>query len=141
MTTDELNDVCDVALYLKVDGIIVSNTTVHEREKLLTRAYADEIGGLSGKPLLSRSNQALSDVYKRTQGKIPLIGVGGVFNAQDALEKIQLGASLVQVYTGLIYEGPCLPADIKQGLVELLRQEGYSNVTEAIGAAHKKKIS
>jgi len=141
MTTDELNDVCDVALYLKVDGIIVSNTTVNEREKLLTRAYADEIGGLSGKPLLSRSNQALSDVYKRTQGKIPLIGVGGVFNAQDALEKIKLGASLVQVYTGLIYEGPGLPADIKQGLVELLRQEGYSNVTEAIGAAHKKKMS
>lgn len=141
MTIDELNDVCDVALRLKVDGIIISNTTIDERDKLLTRAYADETGGLSGKPLLSRSNQTLSDVYKRTQGKIPLIGVGGVFTAHDAFEKIKLGASLVQVYTGLIYEGPGLPADLKQGLAHLLRKEGFSNVSEAVGIAHKMKKS
>lgn len=138
MTIEELNDVCDVAMQLKVDGIIVSNTTIGERESLLTRSHADETGGLSGKPLFSRSNQALAAVYKRTNGKIPLIGVGGVFTAQDALDKIKLGASLVQVYTGLVYEGPGLPANLKQGLAELLRKEGFSNVTEAVGAAHKK---
>ena len=139
MTDKELESVAAVCLAVPVDGIVISNTTVGERDKLKETFLASEPGGLSGKPLLSRSNAALASMYRHTKGKIPIIGVGGVASAEDAYEKIKLGASLVQVYTALVYEGPALPATMKRELVELLKVDGFVSVQEAVGAAHRSK--
>ena len=139
MTDKELENVAAVCLEVPVDGIVISNTTVGERDKLKETFLASEPGGLSGKPLLSRSNAALASMYRHTKGKIPIIGVGGVGSAEDAYEKIKLGASLVQVYTALVYEGPALPATMKRELVDLLKADGFVNVQEAVGVAHKSK--
>ena len=143
MTDSELADVASVALELEIDGIIISNTTIGERENLQETALANEVGGLSGKPLLNIANATLSRMYLLTNGQIPIIGVGGVSNAADAYEKIKLGASLVQLYTALVYEGPGLPATIKRELLKLMRDDGYKSIEEAIGASHnlKKKES
>lgn len=139
MTDQELESVAAVCLAVPVDGVIVSNTTVGERDQLKDTFLASEPGGLSGKPLLSRSNAALASMYRHTKGRLPIIGVGGVASAEDAYEKIKLGASLVQVYTALVYEGPALPAAMKRELVELLTADGYVSVQEAVGAAHRSK--
>ena len=136
MTDSEFSDVAAVALELKIDGIIISNTTIGEREKLLERDLADEKGGLSGAPLRSISNVALSKMYVLTCGQIPLIGVGGVSSASDVYEKMRLGASLVQLYTALTYEGPGLPATIKQDLLRLLDKDGFHKIEDIIGSAH-----
>ena len=113
MSDSELSDVAAVAAQLRVDGIIVSNTTIGGRDALLERAVANEVGGLSGRPLKEKADAALGKLYRLTGGKIPLVGVGGVSSAEDAYDKIKLGASLVQVYSALVYEGPGLPAAIK----------------------------
>lgn len=135
MSDAEMSDVADVVLALFIDGIIISNTTIGREQLGLLEPtnVKNEIGGLSGKPLLSLSNEALRKMYKLTKGKIPIIGVGGVTNAEDVYQKMKLGASLVQVYTALIYEGPGLPATIKQDLLKLLKRDGYENITEIIG--------
>ena len=135
MSDDEMSAVADVVLALFIDGIIISNTTI-EREQLgllEPTNVKNEVGGLSGKPLLSLSNEALRKMYKLTKGKIPIIGVGGVTNAEDVYQKMKLGATLVQLYTALIYEGPGLPAIIKQDLLKLLERDGHENITEIIG--------
>jgi dihydroorotate dehydrogenase len=139
MTDAEMADVASVAEATHVDGIIISNTTIGEREQLKDASLASLPGGLSGKPLLSRSNAALATMYKLTKGRIPIIGVGGVSSAEDAYEKVRLGASLVQVYTALVYEGPGLPANIKKGLVELLAADGHADIQAAVGSAHRPK--
>lgn len=97
-----------------------------------------ETGGLSGAPVREMSTQVLSDMYKLTGGKIPLIGVGGISSGKDAYEKIRAGASLVQMYSCLIYESPLAIARAKQELVKLLEADGYRHISEAVGAAHKK---
>jgi dihydroorotate dehydrogenase len=139
MSDSELADVAAISLELKIDGIIISNTTINERENLLEKDLSNETGGLSGKPLLNRSNEALSKMYLLTKGKIPLIGVGGITTADDVYLKMKLGASLVQLYTSLIYEGPGLPANLKEDLIKLVKQDGFSNIEEVVGIAHKKK--
>eukprot|EP00879_Flechtneria_rotunda_P030515 GHRR01033154.1.p1 GENE.GHRR01033154.1~~GHRR01033154.1.p1 ORF type:complete len:129 (-),score=42.51 GHRR01033154.1:900-1286(-) len=96
-----------------------------------------EIGGLSGPPLLSLSTQVLSDMYKLTGGKVPIIGCGGVSTGEDAYKKIRAGASLVELYTAFAYEGPVVIPRIKQQLAECLARDGFSNVLEAIGADHQ----
>ena len=118
-----------------IDGIVVANTTV-ARPAGLRSAAAPEQGGLSGKPLFAASTALLADIYRLTEGKIPLVGVGGVAGAADAYAKIRAGASLVQLYTALIFEGPALIGRIKRGLAELLRDDGYSSIAEAVGADH-----
>ena len=93
----------------------------------------NEIGGLSGKPLFVMSTILLKEMYNLTGGKIPLIGVGGVNSGRDVYEKIKSGASLVQLYTGLVYEGPKIINKINVELKHLLKTDGFSNITEAIG--------
>lgn len=137
MSDSEMADVAAVAMQLEIDGIIVSNTTIGQRDTLIEREWANEPGGLSGKPLLTKANAALAKMYKLTKGKIPLIGVGGVSSAEDAYEKIKLGASLVQLYSALVYEGPGLPASIKRDLALLVKKDGYVSIEEAVGAAHR----
>ncbi|HVY12318.1 MAG TPA: quinone-dependent dihydroorotate dehydrogenase [Alphaproteobacteria bacterium] len=130
-----LADVAEAALGAKVDGLIVSNTTITRPS--IPPELAQESGGLSGAPLFGLSNHALRQMYRLTQGKLPIIGVGGVTNAEDAYAKIRLGASLVQLYTALVYEGPWLVARIKEGLAALLKRDGFKSIQEAVGADNR----
>jgi dihydroorotate dehydrogenase len=131
----DLEQIASVASRTSVTGIIATNTTIR-REGL--KSSAEEIqacgdGGLSGLPLRAPSNRMISRLYKLTAGKIPLIGVGGIFNAEDAWEKICAGASLVQLYTGFIYQGPGIVADINEGLQKIINREGMRSLDEAVG--------
>ncbi|HKG96177.1 MAG TPA: hypothetical protein VKA97_00060, partial [Pyrinomonadaceae bacterium] len=90
-------------------------------------------GGLSGKPLSNRSTSIIAQLYELTRGRIPLLGVGGIFNAEDAWEKISAGASLVQLYTGFIYQGPKIAQQINEGFAKILAREGIANLDAAIG--------
>ena len=131
----DLEQIAEVARKTSVAGIIATNTTI-TRDGL--RSSAEEIqacgaGGLSGLPLRVPSNRMISRLYKLTSGNIPLIGVGGIFNAQDAWEKICAGASLVQLYTGFIYQGPGIVAEINKGLQEIIKREGLRSLDEAVG--------
>lgn len=135
----DLEMIVDVVERLKIDGIIATNTTI-SRENLRTersRVDACGDGGLSGKPLTTRSTKMIAELYELTHGQIPLIGVGGIFTAQDAWEKICAGASLVQLYTGFIYQGPRIVREINEGLVKILEREGLANIEEAIGCKSK----
>ncbi|WP_425147697.1 quinone-dependent dihydroorotate dehydrogenase [Deinococcus sp.] len=122
----------DAAAAAGVSGLIVSNTTL-SREGLRGVRRA-EAGGLSGRPLEARSTALIAQSYRLTAGKLPIVGVGGVSSAQDAYRKIRVGASLVELYTALIYAGPTLPARINAGLAGLLRRDGLTQVGEAVGA-------
>ncbi|MCL6604316.1 MAG: quinone-dependent dihydroorotate dehydrogenase [Paenibacillus sp.] len=117
-----------------MDGIIATNTTV-SREGL-NHSSAGETGGLSGKPLRDRSTEIIRSIYRQTEGKLPIIGSGGIFTSQDAYEKIRAGASLVEIYTALIYEGPEVNRRIHAGLRQLLRRDGFRHISEAVGADH-----
>jgi len=120
------------ALDHRIAAIIVSNTTV-TRPSLKSR-YANEAGGLSGKPLKPLALEALRRFRRAGGGEIPLIGVGGIANADDAWERIRAGASLVQLYTAMVYEGPGIVRRIAWGLVERLKREGFANIAEAVGS-------
>jgi dihydroorotate dehydrogenase len=128
----ELDDIVEAAQTCALDGIIATNTTTG-REGLTT--VIAEPGGLSGRPLRQRSTEVIRHVYRRAQGHIPIIGVGGIFSAEDAYEKICAGASLVQLYTGLIYRGPGLPHRINVGLERLLQRDGLTQLSQAVGRA------
>jgi len=135
LTRAEMESIVEVIDRLQIDGIIATNTTV-SRDSLQTdpkRVAACGEGGLSGKPLKHRSTQMIADLYRLTRGRIPLIGVGGIFTAEDAWEKICAGASLVQLYTGLIYQGPGIAHEINEGLSRILAREGFANLDEAVG--------
>jgi dihydroorotate dehydrogenase len=126
----EIEAIVDISLKLNMAGIIATNTTI-KRENLKTKI--DESGGLSGKPLQDLSNEAIKKIYKYSKGKLPIVGVGGVFTAEDAFEKIACGASLIQAYTGFIYRGLSFARDINWGLLETLRERGFKNLDEATG--------
>lgn len=133
----ELELIVDVIVRLQIDGIIATNTTV-SRDNL--HSTASEVaacgdGGLSGLPLKTRSSQKISELYQLTKGNIPIIGVGGVFTGEDAWEKIAAGASLVQLYTGFIYQGPRVAQRINQGLLDIMRRNGFEKVDDAVGSA------
>ena len=131
----DLEMIVEVIETLHVDGIIATNTTI-SRENLTSDAkvvMAAGEGGLSGKPLKSRSTQMIAQLYELTRGRIPLIGVGGIFTAYDAWEKICAGASLVQLYTGFIYQGPNIANDINEGIAEILIREKFANLDAAVG--------
>jgi dihydroorotate dehydrogenase len=129
-------DIAEIALSSGLDGLIVSNTTI-TRPAGLDPRFAAETGGLSGRPLLQPSTEILRDIYRRTGGKLPIIGVGGIASAADAYAKIRAGASLVQIYSALVFEGPGLIRRIKDGLAALLARDGFAQVGEAIGADHR----
>ncbi|XP_023597640.1 dihydroorotate dehydrogenase (quinone), mitochondrial isoform X3 [Trichechus manatus latirostris] len=122
---------------LGIDGLIVTNTTL-SRPASLQGALRSETGGLSGKPLRDLSTQTIREMYALTQGRVPIIGVGGVSSGQDALEKIRAGACLVQLYTALTYWGPPVVGKVKHELEALLKEQGFSSITEAIGADHRR---
>jgi len=130
---EDLADIAAVALEQQLDGLIATNTTV-ARPPGLGGRHRDEAGGLSGRPLFVPSTQVLGRVYRLTEGRVPLIGVGGLASGADAYAKIRAGASLVQLYTALVYEGPGLVQRIKAELATLLRRDGFGSVAQAVGA-------
>jgi dihydroorotate dehydrogenase len=131
MTDAELSDMIETIAQSGIFGIIAANTTVSRDG--LQHKYAAETGGLSGKPLTKRSTEVIRLIYKQTRGTLPIIGSGGVFTAEDAYDKIRAGASLVEVYTALIYEGPGLIRQINKGLLQLLSKDGYTHISQAVG--------
>ena len=135
LNDDSLQEVLDVVMNSKyhVDGLIVSNTTVSRPEQLQS-SCKNEIGGLSGVPLKDKSTEMIRKVYIKTNGVIPIIGVGGISTAEDAYEKIRAGATLVQLYTGLVYNGIGSIRRMKSRLCELLEKDGFRNVQLAVGA-------
>lgn len=132
----DLEMIVDVIARLKIDGIIATNTTI-SRDNLrtdATRVAACGEGGLSGRPLKDTSTRMIAELYELTRGRIPLIGVGGIFSAEDAWEKIAAGASLVQLYTGFIYQGPRIAQQISEDLAKILAREGFPNLDAAVGS-------
>lgn len=127
----EIEDIAEVALSSGISGIIATNTT--KSRAGLQSAHGDEMGGLSGAPLFEMSTWVLAQLSRLTDGKLPLIGVGGVGSAEQAYAKIRAGASAVQLYTALVYGGLSLAAQIARGLDELLARDGFSTVAEAVG--------
>src|SRR5687767_13298585 len=123
LTFEALDEILELAARRNLSGVVATNTTIARpatNDEQLRRIYG-ETGGLSGRPLRARSTEIIRHAFKQTRGKLPIIGVGGIFNADDAWEKIQAGASLVQVYSGLVFEGPSLAKEIVHGLREKLR--------------------
>jgi dihydroorotate dehydrogenase len=131
---DEIIAIVDSVRLHGIDSIIVGNTTI-SRPDSLTSSNAGETGGLSGPPLMPLSTQVLARFYAASAGQVPLIGVGGIASGADALAKIRAGASAVQLYSAMVYEGPGLVVRIKQELAARLRAQGFGSVTQAVGTA------
>nr|XP_018897326.1 PREDICTED: dihydroorotate dehydrogenase (quinone), mitochondrial [Bemisia tabaci] len=134
LSYDECKDIVEVINdpKCKVDGLIISNTSI-QRPATLNGDHVEETGGLSGKPIANMSTSLIKTFYKLTKGKVPIVGVGGISSGQDAYEKIKAGASLVQIYSTLVYHGPPVVTKIKRELDECLRRDGFKSVAEAVG--------
>ncbi len=136
LSFEALDEILELAGPREVAGIVATNTTITRpptNEPDLQRVYV-EAGGLSGRPLATRSTECVRHIYAQTGGKLPIIGVGGIFDANDAWEKILAGASLLQLYTGLVYRGPGVVKEIVDGLRAKLTQNGFANLSEAVGS-------
>lgn len=138
LSFEALDEILELADSRRIAGIVATNTTIARPETTDSQSqqiYSQE-GGLSGRPLRERSTEMVRHIFLQTSGRLPVIGVGGIFNAADAWEKIIAGASLVQVYTGLVYEGPGIAREIVVGLREKLVQAGLTRIQEAVGSAN-----
>ena len=131
---ENLKEIAEVMVKKKINGVIISNTSI-KKSLIGKEGFAENkmTGGISGKPLFKPSTDALEKFYRYSGGKIPIIGVGGISSAEDAYEKIRKGASLVQVYSAFIYQGFGLVNEINQGLVELLKKDGFDHISQAVG--------
>ncbi|MBX2833777.1 MAG: quinone-dependent dihydroorotate dehydrogenase [Micavibrio sp.] len=138
LTAEKQQELAETLIEAGVDGLILTNTTL-DRPEYLPSTFRSQPGGLSGQPLTQKSTKVISNFYRMTEGKLPIIGVGGISNAAQAYEKIKAGASLVQVYSALVFKGPSLVQDINAGLCDLLKTDKYDNISDAIGTAHTKK--
>jgi dihydroorotate dehydrogenase len=136
ISRNQLGDIADIVLSSTINGVIISNTSIHRSNKLISK-HANEKGGISGLPIKEISNKLLKDFYILTNGKIPLIGVGGISNGKDVYERILNGASLIQLYTSLIYKGPFIVNKIKEELVYLLKRDNYKSLEQAVGKLNK----
>ena len=135
---EAITDILSVATTYQLAGIIATNTTIR-RDRLKTqllptgKSVQEEAGGISGAPLRDHSTEVIRFIWQQTKGQLPIIGVGGIFTAEDAWEKITAGASLVQVYTGWVYEGPLIVRHILEGLLQKLEERGLNSISEAVG--------
>ena len=136
LSENEIESIIEVALQANIAGIIATNTTLNREGLQSAPAQVAALGegGLSGAPLRNRANKVISLIYRLTQGRLPIVGVGGVFSAIDAWEKICAGASLVQIYTGFIYEGPSVVRRLNEELAAIMKSEGYSSFDQAVGS-------
>eukprot|EP00934_Nitzschia_sp_Nitz4_P007129 Nitzschia sp. Nitz4//scaffold63_size106090//46229//49405//NITZ4_004390-RA/size106090-processed-gene-0.125-mRNA-1//1//CDS//3329555975//7119//frame0 len=138
LTDQELEDIAKVLVDLGVDGIILTNTTTKlAMQQQLQSEYRYEIGGLSGRPLHRRSTECIRLLYAATEGKVPIIGVGGIFTAHDVYEKICAGASVVQIYSAMVYEGPGLVSRLRDEVAQLVRDNGYRRLDQVVGSDHE----
>ncbi|CAO6123309.1 PyrD Dihydroorotate dehydrogenase [Candidatus Pelagibacterales bacterium] len=128
----DIDMICKNILEFNLDGLVLTNTSVKLRENLVNKKK-NETGGLSGSPIKDTSNLIIKKFFKTIKGKVPIIGVGGIDSGASAYEKIRAGASLLQLYTGLVYKGPFVVTAIKQELAELLRRDGFSSLQKAVG--------
>lgn len=137
LSFEALDEILELVGPRQIAGIVATNTTISRPETgdPVTRSVYAEAGGLSGRPLRARSTEVIHHLSRQTRGTLPIIGVGGIFDADDAWEKITAGASLVQVYTGLVYEGPGLAGEIVRGLQQRLEVGGFRNLQAAVGSA------
>jgi dihydroorotate dehydrogenase len=133
LAPEALDEAVDVAIAAGAAGIIATNTTL-SREGVEGHPNAKEQGGLSGAPLERRATEAVRRCALRAKGRVPIVGAGGVMSAEDAYAKIRAGASLVQVYTGLIYGGPAFVKHVNEGLARLLERDGFARIADAVGA-------
>ncbi len=135
LSESEIESIVEVAISLKIAGLIATNTTISRAGLQTPRAEVESYGegGLSGAPLRPLSDEVIALIYRMTRGELSIIGVGGVFGAADAWEKICAGASLIQLYTGFIYEGPSVARRINEGLAEIMKREGFGSLDEAVG--------
>ena len=133
LDTSQLEDVLEVATDCGISGVIATNTTV-ERPGLESSKRAEE-GGLSGRPLKETSTRIIREIYKRVGDRLPIIGSGGIFSAQDAWEKLTAGATLLQAYTGFIYEGPAFARKVNRDLLGLMEKNGVKTIAEVVGTA------
>ena len=134
LENSSVDNITKLILDHKIDGVILTNTTDKNRENLLDKKKV-EVGGLSGRPLKDLSTQFIKKFYKNLKGEIPIIGVGGIDSGESAFEKISAGASALQLYTGLIYKGPTVIKEIKNELIQILKNKGFKNIKEAIGSS------
>ena len=119
-----IDNIVELVLQHNIDGLILTNTTNQNRENLLDKKK-DESGGLSGKPLRDLSTELIKKFYTYLNGKIPIIGVGGVDSGKSAFEKLAAGASAIQLYTGMIYKGPTIVKEIKKELIDIMKSKGF----------------
>jgi len=134
LSEGEIEEAVDICVKYEIAGIIATNTTISREGLASPNVEAFGSGGLSGRPLRAKSTRVIETVYRCSNGKLPIIGVGGVFTGDDAFEKIAAGASLVQAYTGFIYGGPPFPRDVNKRLAEILKEKGFSTVEGAVGS-------
>ena len=144
LENEAIVSILDLIREYQISGIIATNTTIN-RAQLKTKiiqatgkTVTEEPGGISGTPLTQRATEIIKFIWQETEGKLPIIGVGGIFNAEDAWDKITVGASLIQVYTGWVYQGPVMVKEILQGLLQKLDEQGLNSISEAVGLAHQK---
>ncbi len=136
LSDEALRDITALATAGRMDGLMISNTTTDRPEGLRSRDR-DEAGGLSGRPLFAPSTRVLAACWQAAGGKVPLIGIGGIGSPEDAYAKIRAGASLVALYSSLVFEGPALVPRIVAGLGRLMRDDGFTTISEAVGADHR----
>ena len=136
LSIEALDEILELVSLRKISGIIATNTTLarpRSTDPKLVKIYS-QTGGLSGRPLRNRSNEIIRHIYQQTCGALPIIGVGGIFDADDAFAKVLAGASLIQIYTGLVYEGPAIARNIVTGLQTRLAEGGFADLKSAVGA-------
>jgi len=136
LTEAEIEEVVDIALRYDLDGIIATNTTISREDLNTTEIERLGAGGLSGRPLRKRATEVISTIYRYSKGKLPIVGVGGIFTSEDAFEKIAAGASLIQAYTGFVYGGPSFAHDVNIGLAGMLKERGFATLDDAVGSGH-----
>jgi dihydroorotate dehydrogenase len=136
LSAQERRDIAELACAAGIDGLVIANTTVARPPGLVSR-HACEAGGLSGRPLFAQSTAVLAEMHQLTEGRLPLIGVGGIADGGGAYAKIRAGASLVQIYTALVFSGPALIRRIERELALLLRADGFGSIVEAVGADNR----
>jgi dihydroorotate dehydrogenase len=135
LSFEALDEIAELAIARGLAGIVATNTTIarpETKDETMQRVYA-ETGGLSGRPLRSRSTEIIRHLYRQSKGKVPIIGVGGIFGVDDAWEKITAGASLIQIYTSLVYRGPGVVKKIVAGLIERMEEQGFEELRQAVG--------
>jgi dihydroorotate dehydrogenase len=139
LTFEALDEIVGLLEARAVAGLVATNTTIQRPSTADAKARSvyEEAGGLSGRPLRARSTEVIAHLYRQTAGRVPIVGVGGIFSVEDAWEKVCAGATLLQIYTGLVYEGPWLVRDLVSGLKSRLEVEGVRSLHELVGSSHR----